>query len=107
MAPGLKEKLTNILIDKNLIKEAGLQKALALQKEKGGSVSDALARIGLAFARITVVAVGALDADPAFADGAFLFLIMGHIKMLVRRADRTVWVEIGHHTGASIFNTRH
>lgn len=47
MIPGLKEKLTNILIDRNLIKEAGLQKALVLQREKGGSLSDALVTLGL------------------------------------------------------------
>lgn len=47
MPTGLKEKLTKILIDKNLIKEADLQKALSLQKEKGGSVSDLLVTLGL------------------------------------------------------------
>ncbi len=47
MALGLKEKLTNILIDKKLVKEAGLQKALHLQKEKGGSLSDILITLGL------------------------------------------------------------
>ncbi|MFH1190547.1 MAG: ATPase, T2SS/T4P/T4SS family [Candidatus Omnitrophota bacterium] len=47
MISGLKEKLTKILIDKNLIKEADLQKALALQREKGGSLSDALITLGL------------------------------------------------------------
>lgn len=47
MASGLKEKLTKILIDKNLIKEADLQKALALQKEKGGSLSDKFVELGL------------------------------------------------------------
>ena len=46
MATGLKEKLTKILIDKNLIKEADLQKTLALQKEKGGSLSDLLVTLG-------------------------------------------------------------
>ena len=35
MVPGLKEKLTKILLDKNLIKEDDLQKALAAQREKG------------------------------------------------------------------------
>ncbi|MCX5677751.1 MAG: ATPase, T2SS/T4P/T4SS family [Candidatus Omnitrophica bacterium] len=47
MTPGLKEKLTKILIDKNLIKEDDLQKALALQKEKGGSLSDVLIALKL------------------------------------------------------------
>ena len=47
MAPGLKEKLTKILIDKNLLKEDDLQKALALQKEKGGSLSEVLVSLKL------------------------------------------------------------
>jgi len=47
MAPGLKEKLTKILIDKSLIKEADLQKAIALQKDKGGSLSDKFVELGL------------------------------------------------------------
>jgi len=46
MVPGLKEKLTKILLDKNLIKEDDLQKALAAQREKGGSLSDVLVTMG-------------------------------------------------------------
>ncbi len=46
MVPGLKEKLTKILLDKNLIKEDDLQKALAAQREKGGSLSDMLVTMG-------------------------------------------------------------
>lgn len=47
MAFDLKDKLTKILIDKGFIKEADLQTALASQKEKGGSLSDALVALGL------------------------------------------------------------
>lgn len=47
MGIGLKEKLTKILIDKKLIKEDDLKKALSLQKEKGGSLSDILVTLGL------------------------------------------------------------
>lgn len=47
MLLGLKEKLTKILIDKKLIKEDDLKKALSLQKEKGGSLSDILVSLGL------------------------------------------------------------
>lgn len=47
MVPGLKEKLTKILIEKKLIKESDLEKALAVQKEKGGSLSDILVGLGL------------------------------------------------------------
>lgn len=47
MILGLKEKLTTILIDRGLIKESDLEKALAFQKNKGGSVSDALVDMGL------------------------------------------------------------
>ncbi|MBN2453270.1 MAG: Flp pilus assembly complex ATPase component TadA [Candidatus Omnitrophica bacterium] len=47
MVPGLKEKLTKILIDRKLIKEADLQKALSVQKEKGGSLSDLLVSLGI------------------------------------------------------------
>lgn len=46
MVPGLKEKLTKILIDKHLIKESDLEKARAVQKEKGGSLSDVLVSLG-------------------------------------------------------------
>jgi len=47
MILGLKEKLTTVLIDRGLIKESDLGKALAFQKNKGGSVSDALVELGL------------------------------------------------------------
>ena len=46
MVPGLKEKLTKILIDKHLIKESDLEKARAVQKEKGGGLSDILVTLG-------------------------------------------------------------
>ena len=47
MPPTLKERLTKILIDKKLIKESDLDKAVSLQKEEGGSLSDILAHLGL------------------------------------------------------------
>ncbi|MBI5143789.1 MAG: Flp pilus assembly complex ATPase component TadA, partial [Candidatus Omnitrophica bacterium] len=47
MPPTLKERLTKILIDKKLIKESDLDKAVSLQKEKGGSLSDILVNLGL------------------------------------------------------------
>jgi type IV pilus assembly protein PilB len=46
MVPGLKEKLTKILIDKRLVKESDLEKARAVQKEKGGGLSDILVDLG-------------------------------------------------------------
>jgi len=45
MVPGLKEKLTKILIEKRLIKEGDLEKALIFQREKGGSLSDILVEL--------------------------------------------------------------
>src|SRR3989338_9196332 len=47
MAPTLKERLTKIFIDKNLIKEEDLEKARSVQKEKGGSLGDILVNLGL------------------------------------------------------------
>lgn len=47
MPIALKEKLTKILIDKKVIREADLEKALALQREKGGSLSDIFVNLGL------------------------------------------------------------
>jgi len=44
---GLKEKLTKILVDKKLLKEADLATALSVQKEKGGSLSDVLVSLNL------------------------------------------------------------
>ena len=46
MVIGLKEKLTKILIDKKLIKQGDLEKALSVQREKGGSLSDMLVEMG-------------------------------------------------------------
>lgn len=46
MIPGLKEKLTRILIDKKLIKQSELERAMSVQKEKGGSLGDILADLG-------------------------------------------------------------
>jgi len=46
MSIGLKEKLTKILIDKKLIKQEDLEKALSVQREKGGSLSDMLVDMG-------------------------------------------------------------
>jgi type IV pilus assembly protein PilB len=47
MGAGLREKLTKILIEKRLIKEGDLEKACAIQKDKGGSLSDILVEMGL------------------------------------------------------------
>ncbi len=47
MIPTLKEKLTQILIDKNILKQGDIEVALNVQKEKGGSLSDVLVRLGL------------------------------------------------------------
>jgi type IV pilus assembly protein PilB len=47
MAPTLKEKIAQVLIDKKLLKEEDLKKALDIQKENGGSLSDILAGLGL------------------------------------------------------------
>ena len=46
MIPALKEKLTSLLIDKGLLKKEDLEKALSVQKEKGGSLSDILVDSG-------------------------------------------------------------
>ena len=47
MVPTLKERLTKILLERQLIKEGDLAKALSLQREKGGSLSDILVQLGL------------------------------------------------------------
>ena len=46
MIIGLKEQLTKILIDKKLLKESDLVKAVSFQKAKGGSLSDILVDLG-------------------------------------------------------------
>lgn len=46
MALTLKEKITQVLIDKKLLKEGDLQKALEIQKARGGSLSDILVAEG-------------------------------------------------------------
>ena len=46
MQVGLKEKITKILIDNNLLKEKDLAAAVIIQKEKGGSMSDILVELG-------------------------------------------------------------
>lgn len=46
MIIGLKEKLTKILVDRKIIKAEDLDKALLVQKEKGGSLSDILVNLG-------------------------------------------------------------
>ena len=43
----LKEKILKIFIEKHLLKEADLEKALKVQREKGGSLSDILVELGL------------------------------------------------------------
>ena len=47
MILSLKEKILKIFIDKHLLKEADLEKALKAQREKGGSLSDILVELGL------------------------------------------------------------
>lgn len=47
MILSLKEKILKIFIDKHLIKEADLENALKIQREKGGSLSDILVDLGL------------------------------------------------------------
>ncbi|MFH0763743.1 MAG: ATPase, T2SS/T4P/T4SS family [Candidatus Omnitrophota bacterium] len=46
MSVELKDKLTRILIDKKLLKSGDLEKALSVQKEKGGSLSNILVDLG-------------------------------------------------------------
>lgn len=47
MIADFKDKLTRILLDKGLLKQADLDKALSAQKEQGGSLSDILVASGL------------------------------------------------------------
>jgi type IV pilus assembly protein PilB len=47
MILSLKEKILKIFIDKHLLKEADLEKALKIQRENGGSLSDILVGLGL------------------------------------------------------------
>lgn len=47
MIPSLKEKLIKVFIDKKLLKSADLEKALNVQREKGGSLSDILVNMGM------------------------------------------------------------
>ena len=42
----LKDKLTKVLVDRGLLKQGDLAKALSVQKEKGGSLSDILVALG-------------------------------------------------------------
>ncbi len=46
MVTSLKEKILKIFIDKKLIKETDLEKALKVQREKGGSISNILVDLG-------------------------------------------------------------
>lgn len=46
MVTSLKEKILKIFIDKKLIKETDLEKALKVQREKGGSLSNILVDLG-------------------------------------------------------------
>ena len=46
MVSSLKEKLVKVFIERGLFKEADLEKALKVQREKGGSFSDILVDIG-------------------------------------------------------------
>jgi len=46
MIPSLKAKLTKILTETAMVKESDLQKAFAIQKEKGGSLSEILIDLG-------------------------------------------------------------
>ncbi|MDO8536155.1 MAG: ATPase, T2SS/T4P/T4SS family [Candidatus Omnitrophota bacterium] len=47
MILSLKEKILKIFIDRHLLKEDDLEKALKVQREKGGSLSDILVELGL------------------------------------------------------------
>jgi type IV pilus assembly protein PilB len=47
MILSLKEKLLKIFIDKHLLKESDIEKALKVQRDKGGSLSDILVDMGL------------------------------------------------------------
>jgi len=47
MILSLKEKVLKIFIDKHLLKEDDIEKALKVQREKGGSLSDILVELGL------------------------------------------------------------
>lgn len=47
MIPSLKEKLIKVFIDKKLLKKSDLEKALDVQREKGGSLSDILVNMGM------------------------------------------------------------
>jgi len=53
----LKDKLTKILIDKKLLKSGDLEKALSVQKEKGGSLSNILADLGFVSKSDLVIAL--------------------------------------------------
>jgi type IV pilus assembly protein PilB len=46
MIIGLKEKLAKLLIDQKILKPENLEKALLVQKDKGGSLSDILVSLG-------------------------------------------------------------
>ena len=47
MILSLKEKILKVLIEKHLLKESDLEKALKVQREKGGSLSNILVELGL------------------------------------------------------------
>ncbi|MDD5496442.1 MAG: ATPase, T2SS/T4P/T4SS family [Candidatus Omnitrophica bacterium] len=57
MILSLKEKILKIFVENNLIKEGDLQKAVSIQRQKGGSLSDILVEMGLISKKDLMVAL--------------------------------------------------
>ena len=57
MTPELKDKITKVLLDKGLLKQGDLEKALMVQKGRGGSLSDILVELGFVTRNDLVVAL--------------------------------------------------
>ena len=65
MIPSLKENLLSVFIDKKLLKKEDLEKALNVQRDKGGSLSDILVDLGLISRNDLMVALSQeLDIPP-------------------------------------------
>ncbi|MFA6141781.1 MAG: ATPase, T2SS/T4P/T4SS family [Candidatus Omnitrophota bacterium] len=57
MSVDLKDKLTKILIERKLLQSSDLEKALSVQKQRGGSLSDILVELGLVSKNDLMVAI--------------------------------------------------
>ncbi len=57
MTISLKDKITKVLVDEGILKQGDLEKAISLQRAKGGSLSDILVELGLVTRNDLVIAL--------------------------------------------------